>query len=120
MSGNDPSTDATDTVPTSRAGPADVGDGGVDEMSWSIGTGLDGKSVVVTGAAGGIGRAVAAAFAAASARVCAVDVDGAAVREGVEERGAAPPAGGGGKGGVRAGTPRSSSTFGPSRATTVC
>src|SRR4051794_26384962 len=88
MSGNDPSTDATDTVPTSRAGPADVGDGGVDEMSWSIGTGLDGKSVVVTGAAGGIGRAVAAAFAAASARVCAVDVDGAAVREVVEELGA--------------------------------
>src|SRR4051812_49709190 len=59
-------------------------------MSWSIGAGLDGKSVVVTGAGGGIGRAVAAAFAAASARVCAVDVDGAAVREVVEELGAGP------------------------------
>src|SRR4051794_41886475 len=57
-------------------------------MSWSIGAGLDGKSVVVTGAGGGIGRAVAAAFAAAGARVCAVDVNGAAVREVVEEMGA--------------------------------
>src|SRR3954451_18886250 len=85
MSGNDPSTDATDTVPTSRAGPADVGDGGVDEMSWSIGTGLDGKSVVVTGAGGGIGGAVAVAFAAAGARVCAVDVNGASAVGVVEE-----------------------------------
>jgi NAD(P)-dependent dehydrogenase (short-subunit alcohol dehydrogenase family) len=43
-------------------------------MSWSVGAGLEGKGVVVTGAAGGIGAEVARAFAAAGARVCAVDV----------------------------------------------
>ena len=42
-------------------------------MSWSIGAGLEGKGVVVTGAAGGIGSEVARAFAAAGGRVCAVD-----------------------------------------------
>jgi NAD(P)-dependent dehydrogenase (short-subunit alcohol dehydrogenase family) len=48
-------------------------------MSWSIGTGLEGHSVVVTGAAGGIGQAVVGCFAAVGARVCAVDLDQAAV-----------------------------------------
>jgi NAD(P)-dependent dehydrogenase (short-subunit alcohol dehydrogenase family) len=43
-------------------------------VSWDLGAGLDGRGVVVTGAAGGIGREVAAAFAAAGARVGAVDV----------------------------------------------
>jgi NAD(P)-dependent dehydrogenase (short-subunit alcohol dehydrogenase family) len=43
-------------------------------VSWSVGAGLEEKGVVVTGAAGGIGREVARAFAAAGARVCAVDV----------------------------------------------
>jgi 3-oxoacyl-[acyl-carrier protein] reductase len=43
-------------------------------MSWDAGAGLAGKGVVVTGAAGGIGGAVARAFAQAGARVCAVDV----------------------------------------------
>ena len=43
-------------------------------MAWSVGAGLDGKGVIVTGAAGGIGRHVAAAFATAGARVMAVDV----------------------------------------------
>jgi NAD(P)-dependent dehydrogenase (short-subunit alcohol dehydrogenase family) len=43
-------------------------------MTWSVGAGLEDKGVVVTGAAGGIGRTVAAAFAAAGARVCAVDL----------------------------------------------
>ncbi|HZW19915.1 SDR family oxidoreductase [Noviherbaspirillum sp.] len=37
--------------------------------------GFAGKSVLVTGAAGGIGRAAALAFAAAGARVAVVDVD---------------------------------------------
>src|SRR5436309_29982 len=54
------------------------------------GTGLAGKSVVVTGAGGGIGRAVASAFAAAGARVCAADVNGAAVQALVAELGGSP------------------------------
>ena len=43
-------------------------------MAWNLASGLDGKGVVVTGAAGGIGREVALAFAAAGARVCAIDL----------------------------------------------
>ena len=31
-------------------------------MTWNVGAGLDGKGVMVTGAAGGIGKAVAQAF----------------------------------------------------------
>lgn len=45
------------------------------------GLGLDGKRVVVTGAAAGLGRAFAHAFAQAGARVLAADVDGAGARE---------------------------------------
>ena len=48
-------------------------------MTWSVGAGLEGKGVVVAGAAGGIGREVVAAFAAAGARVAAVDRDQQAV-----------------------------------------
>ncbi len=44
-------------------------------------TDLEGKRVLVTGGAGGIGRATAERFAAAGARVAILDVDGAAVRE---------------------------------------
>lgn len=44
-------------------------------MGWNVGAGLEGKGVIVTGAAGGIGRPVAEAFATAGARVMAVDVD---------------------------------------------
>lgn len=44
-------------------------------MSWSLGAGLEGRGVIVTGAAGGIGRAVARAFAENAARVMAVDLD---------------------------------------------
>jgi NAD(P)-dependent dehydrogenase (short-subunit alcohol dehydrogenase family) len=47
-------------------------------MAWSLAAGLEDKGVVVTGAARGIGRAVALAFAAAGARVCAVDLTEAA------------------------------------------
>jgi NAD(P)-dependent dehydrogenase (short-subunit alcohol dehydrogenase family) len=44
-------------------------------MTWSVGAGLEGRGVIVTGAAGGIGRAVATAFATTGARVMAVDID---------------------------------------------
>ncbi len=50
-------------------------------MAWSVGAGLEGKGVVVTGAAGGIGSAVARAFAAAGAHVYAVDVKEDAIAE---------------------------------------
>lgn len=43
-------------------------------MSWDLGAGLEGRSVLVTGAGGGIGGAVVAALAAAGARVLAVDL----------------------------------------------
>jgi NAD(P)-dependent dehydrogenase (short-subunit alcohol dehydrogenase family) len=43
-------------------------------MSWNLASGLNGKGVLVTGAAGGIGREVALAFAAAGAHVAAVDL----------------------------------------------
>ena len=48
-------------------------------MAFDIGSGLDGKSVVVTGGSGGIGREVCLAFAAAGAHVACVDLDQARV-----------------------------------------
>jgi NAD(P)-dependent dehydrogenase (short-subunit alcohol dehydrogenase family) len=43
-------------------------------MMWSVGAGLEGKVVIVTGATGGIGQAVARAFALAGANVLATDL----------------------------------------------
>jgi NAD(P)-dependent dehydrogenase (short-subunit alcohol dehydrogenase family) len=50
-------------------------------VTWTVGAGLEGRGVVVTGAAGGIGRAVSRAFAATGANVVAVDVDAAPLGE---------------------------------------
>lgn len=51
----------------------------------SLGAGLPGRGVIVTGAASGIGRATARLAAACGARVCGVDLDGEALREEVEQ-----------------------------------
>ena len=59
-------------------------------MSWDAAAGIEGKAVLVTGAAGGIGRAVAEAFAAAGARVAVHDLRDeaiAAVLSGLEGEG---------------------------------
>ncbi len=53
-------------------------------MTWNVGAGLDGKGVMVTGAAGGIGKAVAQAFSATGAKVMAVDLDLARTQEVVD------------------------------------
>jgi NAD(P)-dependent dehydrogenase (short-subunit alcohol dehydrogenase family) len=44
-------------------------------MAFDLGAGLKGRRVLLTGAAGGIGKETALAFAAAGARVAAVDLD---------------------------------------------
>ncbi len=54
-------------------------------MAWNLGAGLEGKGVIVTGAAGGIGRAVTRAFATTGARVMAIDLDQMKVDEVVAE-----------------------------------
>lgn len=48
-------------------------------MSWNAGAGLENKRVIVTGAAGAIGSAIARALSTAGARVCLVDLDAAAL-----------------------------------------
>ncbi|HET9901362.1 MAG TPA: SDR family oxidoreductase [Actinomycetes bacterium] len=50
-------------------------------MAWSVGAGLEGRGVILTGATGGIGSAVAAGFAAAGAKVMAIDLDQARLDE---------------------------------------
>jgi NAD(P)-dependent dehydrogenase (short-subunit alcohol dehydrogenase family) len=42
-------------------------------VTWSVGAGLEGRGIIVTGAAGGIGRAVTAAFATTGARILVTD-----------------------------------------------
>ena len=52
---------------------------------WSLGAGLEGRGVIVTGAASGVGRATARALAAAGARVAAVDRNESGVNSTVSE-----------------------------------
>ncbi len=49
--------------------------------AWNLGAGLEGRGVIVTGAARGVGRASALAMAAAGARVAAVDRNEAGLSE---------------------------------------
>jgi NAD(P)-dependent dehydrogenase (short-subunit alcohol dehydrogenase family) len=44
-------------------------------MTWNLASGLEGKRVMLTGGAGGIGHEVALAFGAAGARVVVIDLD---------------------------------------------
>lgn len=59
-------------------------------MAFNLGSGLDGKSVIVTGGAGGIGREVCLAFAAAGSRVAVVDLDQSGAEAVVAELEGAP------------------------------
>lgn len=56
-------------------------------MVWKLNAGLEDKGVVVTGAGGGIGRAVVEAFASSGARVCAIDVRRDAVEHVIQNLG---------------------------------
>jgi NAD(P)-dependent dehydrogenase (short-subunit alcohol dehydrogenase family) len=59
-------------------------------VTWNLASGLDGKRVLVTGGAGGIGREVALAFAAAGARVAVVDLSEEKVKAVVAEMDGGP------------------------------
>lgn len=54
-------------------------------MTWNLASGLADKRVIVTGGAGGIGREVAIAFAAAGARVAVVDLSAEKVKAVIAE-----------------------------------
>ena len=59
-------------------------------MAWNLASGLEGKRVILTGGAGGIGREVALAFGAAGARVAVIDLDEDKVRAMVAEMAGGP------------------------------
>jgi NAD(P)-dependent dehydrogenase (short-subunit alcohol dehydrogenase family) len=54
-------------------------------VTWSVD--LEGRGVIVTGAAGGIGASVVHAFAAAGARVAAIDLEASRCQEVIEQLG---------------------------------
>jgi NAD(P)-dependent dehydrogenase (short-subunit alcohol dehydrogenase family) len=59
-------------------------------MVWSVGAGIEGRVVVLTGATGGIGRAIATAFASAGAIIIATDLDQAPLDELTSDLGSGP------------------------------
>ena len=69
----------TGTTPSTADGPNRLG------RSWHLGAGLEGRGVIVTGAASGIGRATAIAMAGAGARVAAIDRDEPGLRSTLTE-----------------------------------
>jgi NAD(P)-dependent dehydrogenase (short-subunit alcohol dehydrogenase family) len=59
-------------------------------VTWNLNGGLEGKGVLVTGAAGGIGREVAKAFASAGAHVAAIDLKEGPLQDLVASFGSGP------------------------------
>ncbi|MDB5525739.1 MAG: hypothetical protein JWM58_3502 [Rhizobium sp.] len=59
-------------------------------MAFNLGSGLEGRNVIVTGGTGGIGREVCLAFAAAGSRVAVVDLDQSRADEVVAEMDGGP------------------------------